>query len=290
MAAINTFLVIFVYMMVAICFDEYTLENPIKITVEEAMIFTILINSIQLTAQESMERHRDIQKIYKNVYGPMQIGGIRMGELVVGFDQSGPEFVSIALFKDGYQYLQLEIDANTQNAEIEYVEQIPNELSGTQLMIFATELLSRLNIKQAALADLAKMKYQEEEISLNVLFAIHGKTKGWYESLGFMNGNNQQQIVKSMQDLYNYLLPKRVTMRGRLIKEFTHRRKLGEVMSHYWKWDKCLFTRLYKALMSLSVFTELAAKSGGTKVKKFAENIHLPPTNMFYATSSHNNL
>ena len=129
----------------------------------------------------------------------------------------------------------------------------------------------------AYLYDLASMEYigcdnNEQHIRLINLFAIQGKTQGWYESWEYKNRNDQQLIAKAMKEIHDY------TLTGNQI--------LGNVLSDYWENDKCKFSKLYQMFKDEMLFERLYDLAGPQlpKIKRFECNINLPGTNMFFGS------
>ena len=192
------------------------LDNAFKIVHNQPITMDELIMSIKHTAIQSKQIKQDVYKIYNHVYGPIEeMNGMDIGGLHIEFDHS-TEHIAICKYKNGKRYVQILIQCPLQFAYIKWVERIPNELSGTQLMTFIDILLPRLNIKQASLEDYASIKYIgcndiKERIQLIDLYAIKGETKSWYDKFGYINRGDQWLITAIMREIYDQILPQSIT-------------------------------------------------------------------------------
>ena len=195
--------------------------NSIFIRYTEAITFDALIVEMKNTARLSKRNEQNINKIYSHIIGPVEMNEIEIGELAIEYYYESM-LLNICKYVDGIRYFELQIKANESFAILHTLNRIPNRLSGTQLMTFTNTLLTNLHIKRASLFDSATIHYEgcngnPERVTLMHLFAIQGKTQGWYERFGFMsNGINQEHIAQVMRNIHNYTLPLRITNRGQL--------------------------------------------------------------------------
>ena len=264
-----------------------TTETALKLMHNETIGFHQFIEDLTQTARQSAVQNINIYKIYKNIIGPNEMDEINIGELVLyyGYDTY---MIFVCKYKNGIRYAKIVIDCAEQEAEIHSIRKIPNELSGTQWMIFINTLLFNLQIKTAFLLDSATIEYvgcngKTEEVSLIVLFAILGRSQGWYESLGFINPNHHHGVGNIMRQIHNYFL-RGTFIFGNQTVEFHGDQLLGVVMRHYWESDKCAFSKLYEGMKHRRRFQALCNAAGGVKWKVFRNNIDLPPINIFFTS------
>ena len=74
-------------------------------------------------------------------------------------------------------------------------------------------------------------------------------------------------------------MPKRIYFEDRGSMIFTIG-EIGEIMYWYWENDKCTFSKLYKALLDMGIFSELHYRYRLAK-RTFLENKFIPSKNIF---------
>ena len=175
-------------------------------------------------------------------------------------------------------YILLHLNYRRQSADIRLMEKIPNVMSGTQIMIITDLFLSKLHISHATMFDDACIDYEgclgkEEHIALIDLFAIQGKTQGFFERFKYYKYSSKQyseRLSKEMIKVHNHEMPATMTFQG-VTFTFGGHKKLGDVLSDYWDKDKCTFSKIYGEFREKGLFEQLMYLSGG-KEKVYPEN------------------
>ena len=172
-------------------------------------------------------------------------------------------------------------------------------MSLKQLMIFSNAVLERLWIKRASLKDNLYYKYvgcddEEESISLIEIYAIFGKTQGFYESFGFMRpfGYRRQEsmtLENMMKRIHDTMIRATINLGDGSILDLSDKDyKMCELMVYYWERDQCQFSKLYKALKAQGMFRiieEAEKHSNQHREKIFVVNANKPNV-MFHDTVS----
>ena len=295
LSAVSLFWFLYTFLIcIGYCAPSQMIEVPaIRLCYERSMSFDDFVKDLYSTARDSAKINAAISKVYNRLYLSGQIGemdGMNIGDLVIDFDPSASSII-LHKYTDGHKAVKIQILCEQHTATIEEMQDISDIASARQLMLFTNALLPRLRIKSCSIQDNTHYKYvgcngKQESISLIVLYAISGGTKGLYESFGYRRFAEQEDlgIAMLMGGLRRYQI-KEIIFNGRTKKRVVVNNKLGEILYFLCVKDKCVFSRFYGIFKHKGVFDNLIVYNQGHRIKVFDENAKSEGSNIFHVMS-----